>query len=484
MKAAVYIRVSTEDQARRGYSLNEQRDTCEAKAVELGAKEIRVFADEGVSGSLLDRPGLNLLRDFIRTERAELLVVRDPDRLSRRLSHQLLLTEEMDRLGVEMHFLDFDWNDTPDGRLFYAIRGAIAEYEKEKIRERMQRGRLQKARQGGIPIGFNTYGYIYQRESGKLQPHPVESILVAEIFELFVMGDLGLNGIARELNNRGEVSHRGRDWQRQVIRKMISNPVYKGSWSYKGIEISVPPLVDAGIWEKAQKKLIVSRRMWAGRSRLGYLLSGIAVCGDCGGSLNGVLVNWWGRKERRYTCYKNRPDKKNCGCRPRNFLPSIPLEQAVWELVKHSFNDAEELSKEIGYSVHDREGLELEVATLRKKIMELDRRRETVIDSLSSGLLDLNQGIKKRLSEIKTKKIKMEARLGQLEELLEAVEYETTKQDLMKEAKCILEGIDYLGFSDRRAVLRLVVKRVDVKRVKDGDFAIELTVYARLPEEE
>lgn len=481
MKAAVYIRVSTEDQARRGYSLNEQRNSCEAKALELGAQEVYVFADEGVSGGKIDRPGLNQLREYIRIEKVAFLVVRDPDRLSRRLSHQLLLTDELEKFGVELHFLDFNWQDTPDGRLFYAIRGAIAEYEKEKIRERMLRGRLQKARQGGIPIGFNVYGYVYQSEPGTVLPHPDESRIVAEIFDWFVLSDLGYNGIARKLNERGEPSRRGKVWHRQVIRQIINNPVYKGRWSYKGIEISVPVLVEEATWEKAQKKLADSRRMWAGKTKSGYLLSGIAFCGDCGGSLNGMLVNWWGKKERRYTCYKNKPDIKNCGCRPRNLYSSSVLEQIVWEKVKHILNNVEELSKEIKGAIPD-DGSAKEIDSLKNKIKELEKRKVSVIDALSAGLLELNQKLQDRLLMIKLQRIQLEKRLEEVTQVIDRGESERFKPDLIDTAKSLLMGLDEIEFQDKRAILRSVIQRVEVRRVRDNDADIEVIVFARLSE--
>ncbi|MEG3067983.1 MAG: recombinase family protein [Syntrophaceticus schinkii] len=149
MRAAIYVRVSTEEQAVHGYSLAEQREACSQRAAELGAVEILLFADEGASGATLDRPGLDALREAVRMGTVNTLVLRDPDRLSRRLAHQLYLSEEFEKAGVQLEFLDFEWKTTPEGRLFYAIKGAIAEYEREKIRERVTRGKLQKPRGRG-----------------------------------------------------------------------------------------------------------------------------------------------------------------------------------------------------------------------------------------------------------------------------------------------------------------------------------------------
>jgi site-specific DNA recombinase len=173
--AAVYVRVSTEDQARHGYSLQAQVEACRARAEALGASDVKVFADEGVSGALLARPGLNALREAVRSRAAALVVVWDPDRLSRNLSHQLLLTEEIEQARVRLEFVNFEWKSTPEGQLFYALRGAIAQYEKEKIRERTGRGRLQKARQGKLPAAFRPYGYDYDPGASLLVVKPEEA---------------------------------------------------------------------------------------------------------------------------------------------------------------------------------------------------------------------------------------------------------------------------------------------------------------------
>ena len=97
MRAAVYARVSTEEQAKHGYSLDEQIQACSSRATELGATEVLVFRDEAISGATLDRPELNKLRDLIAQGEIDLLVMRDPDRFSRKLSYQLILTEEFEK---------------------------------------------------------------------------------------------------------------------------------------------------------------------------------------------------------------------------------------------------------------------------------------------------------------------------------------------------------------------------------------------------
>lgn len=489
MKAGIYIRVSTDEQAQKGYSLNEQRETCRSRALELGADEVLEFADEGVSGSLIDRTGLNRLREYISAGRINLLVVRDPDRLSRRLSHQLLLTEEIERAGVSLQFLDFDWQDTPDGRLFYAIRGAIAEYEKEKIRERTSRGRLQKARQGGVPVGFHAYGYMYHRETGRVLVHPEESEVVRQVFNWFVNGDLGLNGVAKRLNESRVPTRRGRLWHRQVIRQIIANPVYTGRWRYKEVEIPVPPLVDSSLWERAQSKLQFARRLWAGKGRQQYLLSGIIVCGLCGSTMNGVYANRWGTRERRYTCYKNSQGARERGCRPQRSLNAESMEQTVWEQVKRWLNDPAMLAEEIKKQLYTSEMWAQELGRAERNIAEAKKGQESIIEALSSGLMELDDNTRTRLASLKQRREKWEKlRREALEGMKRWEENRGIPQDLQAAAGKALKEIDLLRFAEKRALVRALVKQVVVGKasgeedLNDGrDSPAALTLYIRLP---
>ena len=85
MRIATYVRVSTDEQVQHGFSLAEQREACRNRAMSLGAASVVEFADEGVSGSILERPGIIALRDAVKNNQVDMIVVRDPDRLSRKL---------------------------------------------------------------------------------------------------------------------------------------------------------------------------------------------------------------------------------------------------------------------------------------------------------------------------------------------------------------------------------------------------------------
>jgi len=487
MRAAVYVRVSTEDQARHGYSLAEQKEACRLRALSLGAKSILEFADEGISGATLDRPGLEKLRDDVRSGRVDLVIVRDPDRLSRKLSHQLLLTEEIEKAGARLEFLDFDWQNTPDGRLFYAIRGAIAEYEKEKIRERMTRGKTQKARQGGIPIGFYCYGYVYDPETGRVRLHEVESLVVKEMYKWFTEEDVGVNGVAKRLNDRGVPTRKGKIWHKQVVKQILTNPVCKGAWRYKNLYIPVPAIVDEATWCKAREKMREARRLWAGKGRQEYLLSGIITCADCGCTMTGVYARHWGKAARRYTCYKNYQGAKHKGCLPRKVVLAGPVEEAVWNQLREWLKDPDALAGEAYTSSPQVDDYRKELERVEKHLAEVEKGRESVLDVLASGLFELDAKTKGKLADLKRRKERLEQRKRELLFVMRGAAGTAARiEELKGLAKEILGRIDELDSGDKKALVRSLVAQVVVsgkgKRGANGLADLNVTIAVRLPD--
>jgi site-specific DNA recombinase len=166
--AAIYARVSTEDQG-KGFSIPTQIEACQKLADREGytVPESHILVDEGISGTTMDRPGLRKLRDLVNAKAITAVVVHDPDRLSRNLGHQLLLAEEFERAGVKLLIVSHPLEQGPEGWLFFQMRGALAEYERAKILERTHRGRNGRAQAGHVWGGQVPLGYRAVREPHK-----------------------------------------------------------------------------------------------------------------------------------------------------------------------------------------------------------------------------------------------------------------------------------------------------------------------------
>lgn len=379
---AIYARVSTEEQAKHGFSLADQLRECRKKVLtELAGTpvdnsgyrglasgiagqsafvhEIVEYVDEGESGEFLDRPQLVRLREDLRRGLISHVVCLDPDRLSRKLMNQLILTDEIEA-RAKLLFVNGDYARTPEGQLFYQMRGAISQFEKAKINERMTRGRREKARQGKVLRDYHVFGYDFDPATGKFIINEREAHVVRLVFDLFLHPDnrvQGLSGIARHLNERGIRSKHGGQFHRQVIRQMLMNRAYIGEfyqnkWNTEGvlgnkyrdseariaqrlrprsewIYIPVPAIVTREEFDLTACLLEQSRRRFARQSRQKYLLGGLLRCRHCGNTLTGRTQKNWGKPVALYTDRKTGANVKNPGC--GTTIPCAELDRRVWE---------------------------------------------------------------------------------------------------------------------------------------------------------
>jgi site-specific DNA recombinase len=356
---ATYVRVSTEEQAKFGASLISQAEAAKRRAEELGALEVVEFADHGVPGDVLTRPGLTKLREAVANRLITGLVVYDPDRLARNLSHQLLITEELQSAGVKLEFVNFEWKDTDEGRLFYSIRGAISEYEKAKIRERTSRGKWAKVKQGQSPTGRVPYGYLFDKPTKTIRIDEETSPWLRQMFHWMTQEGLGASRVANRLNAlEVRPPARASKWQPCSIRKIIRNPAYMGQQIVhrrnsegthrnphlpkeqrkisverppeEWMSVPVPTLIDDRTWTLAQEQLADQRRKYAGRpGQYFFLLQRIVACGLCESSMYGCKVSR-SKNDRYYRC------TSSCGARAKKckmrHMQVDRLDQAVWEL--------------------------------------------------------------------------------------------------------------------------------------------------------
>ena len=149
MKIAIYIRVSTEDQAREGYSLEVQREYLEAFAKRDGLEVYKVYCDDGVSAYSTRRPALQELLADARAKQFELVIAYKLDRFSRNLKDLLNLVDELSTYGVAFKSATepFD-TSTSAGRLMFQQLGSFAEFERNRIAERVVPGMMRSAKQG------------------------------------------------------------------------------------------------------------------------------------------------------------------------------------------------------------------------------------------------------------------------------------------------------------------------------------------------
>ena len=240
MQIALYLRVSTNTQA--------QMQTIEQQAQQLQAaveaqptwqlNPAHIYRDDGYSGASLNRPALARLRQDAAQGLFTLVLLTDPDRLARDYVHQRLLLEELEQQGCTVNFLSHPLQgDNPHEELVLQIRGAVAEYERSLIGERMRRGRNARLESGTLlPWQTAPYGYLLDaerpRDPSRVCVDPVQAAIVQQIFAWYTDGKAArsLSAIARQLAADGVPSPAGNPlWHRATVRHILRNSAYIGT---------------------------------------------------------------------------------------------------------------------------------------------------------------------------------------------------------------------------------------------------------------
>jgi site-specific DNA recombinase len=237
LKVIAYCRVSTDNQKEEG-TINLQTDAITDFAKSKGFELVATFKDEGVSGGLEDRPGLNEMFSYLESEEGKTIdsvLIWKLDRLAQDLYIQEHLIKKFEALKVKListKEADLDSGD-PMRKAFRQFMGVVSELEKAFITMRLQGGWMQKAKSGGFAGGSTALGYISEDKELKQQATDVET--VRTIFKLKKNNHYSINEIARHLNEQGYKTKRGGRWYASTVAYILGNPIYKGKYEYRDI---------------------------------------------------------------------------------------------------------------------------------------------------------------------------------------------------------------------------------------------------------
>ena len=447
MRIGIYARVSTQRQAQAN-GLAQQLERLQAHALQQGwsvaAEDI--FRDDGYSGASLKRPGLERLRDRAAMRQLDCILITAPDRLARNYVHQVLLLEEISATGCQVQFLDRPMSQDPHDQLLLQIRGAVAEYERSLIAERMRRGRLRKL-QAGILLPWTKppYGYRvdpdHPCDPAGLRQDPTEAAAVAEMFVWYAEEGRSLYRLAQKLHQDGVTPPRvqGR-WNVQTLRGILTNPVYTGE-VYAGrlqeacgtgatatprrvrpredwiTVASIPAIVTQEQFERVQDKL-AQNRQFARRNNTAhaYLLRALVSCGVCGLACQGRCLP---SGYRYYCCrgklsvlYSHRQTK----C-PSRYIPTEQVDALVWEDLCRLLNEPEAIrfALERAHGGHWLpQDLQARRQALRRGQASVQQQMERLTEAYLASIVSLEEYRRRRL-DLEQKAQSLAAQVQQLE---------------------------------------------------------------------
>jgi site-specific DNA recombinase len=384
-RVALYSRVSSEEQANEGVSIDAQRAALKAYATGMNGEIFDEYVDGGYSGGTDDRPAFKRLIRDAREERLDIIAVCKLDRFFRNLRLLLNYLYELEGLGIKFISVQEGLDtSTPYGKFAVQIMGIIAEFERGRIGERVKDARRHIISRGDWPGGSSLYGYRWRNRERKWDIDTSEAEVVRKVYDLYLNNNLGMVPIADRLNDEGVLTRRGARWKENKIRQILTHEAYKGNHP---LGISLPAIIDETTWQKAQNKREEARTVR--RDAKGWLLQGLAYCGDDGHILKCVKVS---PKQPAYYVCRARYEKKRKGWRcDLPYIRAEKLEAAVWGRLKEVLSDKDRLRDCVDKAMTDLEARRTEVGSetiaINKKLDEILARKERLGIAFGDGMI-------------------------------------------------------------------------------------------------
>jgi site-specific DNA recombinase len=379
MRTAIYIRVSTEEQAKEGYSVDAQKRRLTDFVNSQGWEVYDTFIDDGYSAKNLERPNMQRLIQAVKQKAIDVVLVYKLDRLVRSVIDLHELLELFEKYDVKFKSATeiFD-TTTAIGRLFITIVAALAQWERENLAERVKMGMEQKHLKGERNGAVAPYGY--DLVNGELVINPVEAQVVRRIFEMY--RTKGIKQIVTQLNKEQAPKRGDFLWVYFTVNYILSNPVYCGKlrWNnrkqngrFTGEEIIVdgnhPPIISVEEFEEAQR-LRKMRQKEGKRSTSVFTYSGVLRCGRCNRSMIGFSKP---RKNDRKLFYR-------CTGRFNYGICDMPLiaEESITEalLSRLEINIDEEVQKQIALPTTEQDKDTEDIRTMLESELESIAKRK------------------------------------------------------------------------------------------------------------
>lgn len=467
LKVGIYVRVSTLEQATEGYSIQEQTDKlkkfCDVKEWTVSD----VYTDPGFSGSSLKRPGMQKLINDVEQQRIDAVLVYKLDRLSRSQKDTLYLIEDV-FLKYNVHFVSLNENfdtSTPFGRASIGMMSVFAQLEREQITERMQMGKVGRAKAGYFH-GGGTIPHGYDYNDGELIPNEKEAKIVNYIFDQYLDG-WGVQSIVKHLNAKHISGKRSAKWSHKVVNEVLCNNLYIGkiTWKNEIYDGTHTPIIDEDKFYKVQE-LMAKRKSTAAKNnqrpfKAKYMLTGLAYCGVCGARMF-TLQSYSSKQHkyiRKYGCYSQSTIQhmiKDANC-DNDKYDGPELETYVLQRIRKLSMNPKTIKRITNQttSIVSTEGT-------KTQIKETEEQIERLLDLYQNGAITFAK-IESRLDDLNAKKSNLEEQLKRLESEKLNNGSTTDVLELLSNASDVVDSKDY---DAQKRLVHVLIQKITLKRDK------------------
>ena len=407
-KAGIYIRVSTEDQAREGFSLGEQQEKLEALCKYKGYEIYKIYKDAGISAKDMEhRPEFQAMLKDMREGKINYIVAYKLDRVTRSVRDLEELITELEKNNC---YLICDRDDvntsTANGRFFVRMLTVLSQLEIEIVSERTKFGMTGAIKAGHIP-SHCPIGYKRANDKRMVIDETTKDIII-RIYNMYLEGK-SYQEISNTFNSEKVLFPQKKKWRDIDIERIINNRIYMGDYErYKKSKKNsdtqpiiyydvVEPIISRGLWEDTQRQKEINQRAYR-RNRV-YIFLQKLICPDCG---NIMVCKGTGGKKSKYKYYHC----QKCGINYREEKVEEVLMNFITGLIDYDMN-----VKEYFYPVlEDKQNSKTEITELDDEIRELNKQKDRIKKALITGVVEAEdfaeevQIIDDKLDILKTKK--------------------------------------------------------------------------------